>query len=109
MGRYRNRSYSERRHFSDKKGRKSSDFNVTNVDFQTYDKMLFNPLRFDHNTTSKDYNYVTCADNIHKCFYLTPEQFREDRNEISGKNIFLNVNIRSLSKNLDSLKECIKS
>ena len=88
---------------------KSSDFNVTNVDFQKYDKMLFNPLRFDHNTTSKAYNDVTCADNIHKCSYLTPEQFREDHSEISGKNNFLNVNIRSLSKNLDSLKECIKS
>ena len=87
---------------------KSSDFNVTNVDFQKYDKMIFNPFRFDHNTTSKAYNDVTCADNIHKCSYLTPEQFREDHSEISGKNNFLNVNIRSLSKNLDSLKECIK-
>ena len=45
---------------------KSSDFNVTNVDFQKYDKMLFNPFRFDHNTTSKAYNDVTCADNIQK-------------------------------------------
>ena len=71
--------------------------------------MLFNPLRFEHNTTSKAYNDVTCADNIHKCSYLTPEQFRADHNDISGKNNLLNVNIRSLSKNLDSLRECIKS
>ena len=88
---------------------KSSDFNLTDVDFQKYDKMLFNPLRFDYNPTSKSFNDVTCADNIHKCSYLTPEQFREDGSENSGKNKFLNVNIRSLSKNLDSLKECIKS
>ena len=88
---------------------KSFDFHLTDVDFQKYDKMLFNPLRFEHNTTSKAYNDVTCADNIHKCSYLTPEQFRADRNEISRKNNFLNVNIRSLSKNSDSLRECIKS
>ena len=88
---------------------KSSDFHLTDVDFQKYDKMLFNFLRFEYNTTSKAYNDVTCADNIHKCSYLTPEQFWTDRNEISEKNNFLNVNIRSLSKNLDSLRECIKS
>ena len=71
--------------------------------------MIFNPLRFDHNPTSKAYNDITSSDNIHKCSYLTPEQFRVDRIASSGKNKFLNVNIRSLSKNLDSLKECIKS
>ena len=44
-----------------------------------------------------------------KCSYLTPEQFREDRNEFSGKNNFLHVYFKSISKKLDSLKECIKS
>ena len=86
-----------------------SDFDITQVDFQKYDDMIFNPLRFDHNPTSKAYNDITSSDNIHKCSYLTPEQFRVDRIASSGKNKFLNVNIRSLSKNLDSLKECIKS
>ena len=86
-----------------------SDFDITQVDFQKYDDMIFNPLRFDHNPTSKAYNDITSSDNIHKCSYLTPEQFRVDRIASSGKNKFLNVNIRSLSNNLDSLKECIKS
>ena len=57
----------------------------------------------------KIYTDVTTNENIHNCSYLTPEQFRLDLNASRGKINFMNVNIRSLSKNLDSLKECIKS
>ena len=53
----------------------SSDFNLTNVDFQKYDKMLFNPLRFEHNTTSKAYNDVTRADNILSVLTSPPNNF----------------------------------
>ena len=56
-----------------------SNFNMTNVDFQKYDDTLFNPLRFDHNPTSKAYNNITSSDNIHESSYQTPEQFRVDR------------------------------
>ena len=42
-------------------------FDITNVDFRKYDDMLLNPLRFDHNPTSKAYNNITSSDNIHKC------------------------------------------
>ena len=87
----------------------ASEFNVTDVDFQKYDDMIFNPLRFDNNSTHKIYTDVTRNENIHNCSYLTPEQFRLDPNASRGKINFMNVNIRSLSKNLDSLKECIKS
>ena len=63
--------------------------------------MFFNPLRFDFNPTSKAFNNITSSDNIHKCYYLTPEQFWVDLTVSSGKNKFLNVNIRSLSEKLD--------
>ena len=86
----------------------STEFNGTDVDFQKYDDMVFNPLRFD-NSTEKIYNDVTSNENIHKCSYLTNEQFRADPNASSGQNNFLNVNIRSISKNFDSLQEILKS
>ena len=86
----------------------SPEFNITNVDFQKYDNMIFNPLKFDFNS-NKTYNDVTSDDITHKCSYLTPEQFRLDLKVSSGKLNLLNVNIRSLSKIFDSLKECLKS
>ena len=71
--------------------------------------MIFNPLRFDFNSTNKAYNYVTSEEFIHICPYMPPEQFCLDSNESCGKFNLLNVNIRSLSKNFESLKECVKS
>ena len=81
----------------------SPDFNITNVDFQKYDNMIFNPLKFDFNS-NKTYNDVTSDDITHKCSYLTPEQFRLDPKASSGKLNLLNVNIRSLSKILTRSK-----
>ena len=71
--------------------------------------MIFNPLRFNSDSTSgKAYN-DTCDETMHKCTYLTPEQFRLDP-EASRRNLkLLNANIRSISKNFESLKECIKT
>ena len=40
---------------------------------------------------------------------MTPEQFHADPKASSGKFNLLNVNIRSLSKNFDKLKECVKA
>ena len=69
---------------------KSFDFHLTDVDFQKYDKMLFNPLRFEHNTTSKAYikNDVTCANNIHKYSYLTPNNFGQTVMKLVERIIF---------------------
>ena len=86
----------------------SPEFNITNVDFQQYNNMIFNLLKYDFNP-HKTYNDVTSDDIAHKCSYLTPEQFCLDPKASSGKFNLLNVNIRSLSKNFDSLKECLKS
>ena len=88
----------------------SPHFNITEIALEKYNKMVFNPLRFDCNSTTKKYNdVVNDNDDIHECSYLTPEQFCLDSNASCGKFSFLNVNIRSLSKKLEKLKECIKT
>ena len=86
-----------------------SHFKITDVDLQKYDEMVFNPLRFDYNT-EKCFNEIVddAVSDVYKCNYITPEQFCSNSNADSyGKLSFLNVNIRSLSKNLDQLKDCI--
>ena len=89
---------------------KSSEFNVTEVDLHKYDNMVFNPLRFDSKITKNGYSDVVenDIDGIHECTYHTPVQFYSDIKASSGKFNFLNVNIRSLSKNFDKLNECLK-
>ena len=89
----------------------SIKFDITNVDLQKYDNMIFNPLKFDCNSIDKCYNDVINSNNddIHECTYLTPDRFCSDSTASSGTFNFLNVNIRSLSKNFDKLKECLKT
>ena len=72
--------------------------------------MIFNPFRFDSNNTKKTYNYIVDSNNsgTHECSYLTPEQFCRDPNASCGNFNLLNVNIRSLAKNFDDLKACMK-
>jgi len=69
--------------------------------------MIFNPIKFDRNSINKCYNDID-KDDIHKCMYRTPEIFGSDSTASSGKFNFLNANIRSLSKNFEQLKECLK-
>ena len=70
--------------------------------------MVFNPLKFESNTAEKSYIDINNDDSMHKCSYMTPEQFCLDPKASSGNLNLLNVNIRSLSKNFDRLKECMK-
>ncbi len=84
-------------------------FNINDVDFTKYNDMVFNPQRFDYNN-GKLYHDVDCGtDTAHECLYQTPDQFSSDSNANLGKLNFLNVNIRSISKNFDKLKECIET
>ena len=87
----------------------SPDFDLTDIEIPKYDEMIFNPLKFESNSFGKAYIDINNDDAIHKCSYLTPEQFRLDNNASSGKLNLLNVNIRSLSKNIDRLKQCLKA
>ena len=88
---------------------KSEHFKLSSTDFTKYDDMIFNPLRFDHETNGKAYNDIVDDKDIHKCSYLTPDQFIIDANTKPSKTNFLNINIRSLSKKFDALKELLKS
>jgi len=90
----------------------SPEFNVLDVDLIRYDNMIFNPIRFDLNSSNKNYSDVTEQINevCHECVYRTPEQFSlESSATVNGKLNFLNVNVRSLSKNFEKLQECIKT
>ena len=55
--------------------------------------MIFNPLRFDCNSTSKVYIDITNSVNDTTRYYMTPEQFHADPKASSGKFNLLNVNI----------------
>ena len=58
--------------------------------------------------SGKAYN-DTCDETMHKCTYLTPEQFHLDPEASRGNLKLFNANIRSISKHFESLKECIKT
>ena len=91
-----------------------SDLNnitVTDVDFAKYDEMCFNPLRYECTNISSRFDnddHMKEVYNIPKCPYLTPEQFKLNSFADNDQFTILNVNIRSLGKNLDKLKNCIK-
>ncbi len=64
-------------------------FNVADVDLDQYDNMIFNPLRFENNSNNKVYNDISSNNNLHKCSYITPDQFSNDRERKHGQIIFL--------------------
>ena len=69
---------------------------TSNNDLKKYDDMIFNPLRFDINSTRNGYVDIKTDDNLHKCSYITPDKVH--LNEVESCNTFnlLNVNIRSI-------------
>ena len=82
------------------------ELNISDADLEKYDKMLFNPLRFEtilRNDDSYDFHVPDCS-------YIIPTQFKTvlpaTKNDAFT---VLNVNIRSLSGNFEKLKECIKT
>ncbi len=84
-----------------------NDVNISDVDLEEkFQNLCFNPLRYENiakNNISEDFQYNECS-------YLTPEQFRTNIS-LTNTNSFscLNLNIRSISKNFDKLKECLES
>ena len=81
------------------------DFYFSDDDLKKYDSMKFNHLRFE-STVKNDDEFC----NYHDCSYILPAQF-ESALPDEKKNLFtvLNVNIRSISKNFEKLKECLKT
>ena len=91
----------------------NANVNVSDTDlcdFKKYDKMLFNPLRYENLSKESD-----VTDDIHPknididCKYVTSEQLCKSISNEEADFTLFNLNIRSANKNLDHLKNCLKS
>jgi len=81
---------------------------IDNADFTKYDEMFFNPLRYEE-LTRESHDEDQDIHHISKCPYLTPKQCYDQSFAKNSKFSIININIRSLSKNFDKLKECLKA
>jgi len=79
----------------------------TNVDFEKYENMLFNPIRYQNTLEKMEEDNDIIQPNLSK--YITPDQFKDEFLSTDYDFTILNENIRSLSKNFPKLKECIES
>ena len=88
----------------------NANVNVLDIDFEKYDKMSFNPLRYENmlkesKLSNEDY---TDSCNI-DCKYVTSEQLNKDISGDQADFTLLNLNIRSLNQNFDKLNQLLKS
>ena len=74
-----------------------------NVIMSKYDKICFNPLRYEDTLHSDERDEL--YDSNMNCSYILPNQFKNSVN--FGDLSLLNVNIRSINKNFEKLKECL--
>ena len=70
--------------------------------------MAFDPLRFESTTKETDLDNNENQININ-CKYVTNDQLNQMLSNQNGSLTLLNVNIRSIGKNLDTLKLCLKT
>ena len=81
-------------------------YNVSEVDLESkFKDMCFNPSRFE----SIDKNEIVNGHQYNECSYTTPDRFESTMPLENDTFTCLNVNIRSLSKNFDKLRECLKA
>ncbi len=73
---------------------------------EKYDNMIFNPIRFQSNT--KDEEHIE-MNHVPQCNYLTPEEFVSKYKHHDTKFSIMNANVRSINKNFEKLKECLKT
>ena len=73
---------------------------------EKYDNMIFNPIRFQSNT--KDEEHIE-MNHVPQCNYLTPEEFVSKYKHRDTKFSIMNANVRSINKNFEKLKECLKT
>ena len=76
-----------------------------NANFSNYDKMTFSPFKYQNDIIDND---DTNAVNS-MCMYVTPEELRATLTSESNNFPILNVNIRSLNKNFERLKQHMKT
>lgn len=81
-------------------------YNVSDIDLESkFKNMCFNPLRYESIEKNEIENDYKC----NECSYMTPEQFNSNTVENNSAFTCLNVNVRSISKNFEKLKECLKA
>ena len=85
----------------------NANINLQEIDFDKYDKMLFNPLRYENMTKTNDENILKSS-HI-DCSYVNIDKLNANVSNSNFDFTLLNLNIRSLNKNLDKLKECLKA
>ena len=86
----------------------NKNINVVEADFTKYENMAFDPLRFESTTKETDLDNNENQININ-CKYVTNDQLNQTLSNQNGSLTLLNVNIRSIGKNLDTLKLCLKT
>ena len=88
----------------------NANVNVADINFDKYDRMLFNPLRFENmskESEANNENILKSADI--ECTYVTTEQLSQNICNQQADLTLFNLNIRSLNKNFDKLTQCLKS
>ena len=85
----------------------NSNVNVSDVNFEKYDKMMFNPLRYECMLKSNDENVLRSSQV--ECNYVTSEQLCQNISKDEGDFVLFNLNIRSLNHNFDKLNSCLKA
>ena len=80
----------------------NENFNIVDVDFNKYEKMAFDPLQYE--TTIKESDLENVNQTNVKCKYVTNAQLNQMLSNQDDSFTLLNANIRSISKNLDKLK-----
>ena len=79
----------------------------TSTNFEKYDKMIFNPLRYENMSKDSDRNDDDMFKTIDiKCEYVTSEQLSQNISNEQADFTLLNLNIRSVNKNFDQFSTC---
>ena len=84
----------------------NENVNVSDMDFDKYDKMMFNPIRYECMSKSNDED-VLKSSHI-DCTYVTTEQLCQNVSNSNSDFTLFNLNIRSLNHNFDKLNSCLR-
>ena len=85
----------------------NENWNIVDVDLNKYEKMAFDPLRYESTTKESDLGNENLS-NV-KCKYVTNVQLNQMLSNQNDSLTLLNANIRSIGKKLDILRMCLKT
>ena len=82
----------------------NDNINIEDTNFDKYDKMLFNPLRYENMSKEPESNDENISKSIDiECSYVSSEKLKRNISEEQADFTLFNLNIRSLNKNFDKL------